>query len=48
VIAVAFDLTMDVFSVSIASGYALRRRKNTALKMAASLGAYQMHIPVLG
>lgn len=48
VIAVAFSLAMDAFSVSIAYGiYPKGDSKNTALKMAASFGAFQTLMPVL-
>jgi putative Mn2+ efflux pump MntP len=49
ILAIAFGLAMDAFSVSIAYGMTTRNNsKSNALKMASSFGAFQMGMPVLG
>lgn len=49
VLAIAFSLAMDAFSVSIAYGICAKGdSKNNALKMASSFGAFQMLMPTIG
>ncbi|MCS7096583.1 MAG: manganese efflux pump MntP family protein [Candidatus Bathyarchaeota archaeon] len=49
ILAIAFGLAMDAFSVSVASGIAGRcTRKITALKMAFLFGAFQALMPTIG
>lgn len=49
VLAIAFSLAMDAFSVSIAYGICAKGDgKDNALKMASSFGAFQMLMPTLG
>lgn len=49
ILAIAFSLAMDAFSVSIAYGTCAKGdSKNNALKMASSFGGFQMLMPVLG
>lgn len=48
-LAIAFGLAMDAFSVSVASGTTVRsNRKKEAFKMAFSFGAFQSFMPLLG
>ncbi|MGB9959530.1 MAG: manganese efflux pump MntP family protein [Candidatus Bathyarchaeales archaeon] len=48
-LAVAFGLAMDAFSVSVASGTAVKNNgRNEAFKMAFSFGAFQVFMPLLG
>ncbi len=49
ILLIALGLAMDAFAVSIAHGMAIRnRRVATGLAMAASFGAFQALMPVLG
>ncbi|MEM1565748.1 MAG: hypothetical protein QW510_01495 [Candidatus Bathyarchaeia archaeon] len=49
ILAIAFSLAMDAFSVSIAYGICAKGdSKNNALKMASSFGGFQMLMPLLG
>ncbi|MEM1536217.1 MAG: manganese efflux pump MntP family protein [Candidatus Bathyarchaeia archaeon] len=49
ILAIAFSLALDAFSVSIAYGMCMEKNgKNTAIKMASSFGAFQTLMPVLG
>lgn len=46
---IAFGLAMDAFAVAIASGIATKRMTvNNVLKIAASFGAFQMLMPMIG
>lgn len=48
-LAIAFGLAMDAFSVSVASGTTVRsNRGNEAFKIAFSFGAFQAFMPMLG
>jgi putative Mn2+ efflux pump MntP len=48
-LAIAFGLAMDAFSVSVASGIAIRGNSKTeAFKMAFSFGAFQAFMPMVG
>ncbi|MGB9854471.1 MAG: manganese efflux pump MntP family protein [Candidatus Bathyarchaeales archaeon] len=48
-LAIAFGLAMDAFSVSVASGTTVRgNSRNEAFKMAFSFGAFQAFMPLLG
>jgi len=48
-LAVAFGLSMDAFSVSVASGISGKcNQRSTAFKMAFSFGAFQAIMPTLG
>jgi len=49
IIAIAVGLAMDAFAVSITSGITIKRLKiNHALRIAASFGAFQAFMPVIG
>ncbi len=49
IIFIAVGLAMDAFAVSIACGTTItRQRRKTALLLAASFGAFQMLMPILG